>query len=104
MCTPLRCSSLSSEGPPMLSLHLSPKIARVSIAACTLVAAAACNGDGVSGPPDFKLTPVVTFDDLKAALVEARNEANGGVRLGLWAAVLRWSGPVGSLGFPRGPT
>jgi len=53
----------------MLSLHLSPKTARVSIAVCTLVAAAACNGDGVTAPPDFTLTPIVTFDDLKAALV-----------------------------------
>src|SRR2546425_899776 len=62
----------------MLSLHLSPKTARVSIAVCTLVAAAACNGEGVTAPPDFTLTPIVTFDDLKAALVEARNEQNGG--------------------------
>src|SRR3989454_12337306 len=83
----------------MLSLHLSPKIARVSIAACTLVAAAACNGDGVSGPPDFKLTPVVTFDDLKAALVEARNEANGGFGLDMWAAVVDRSGLVVSVVF-----
>src|SRR2546428_12070756 len=70
----------------MLSLHLSPKTARVSIAVCTLVAAAACNGDGVTAPPDFTLTPIVTFDDLKAALVEARNEQNGGVGPGMWAA------------------
>src|SRR5213594_4380928 len=83
----------------MLSLHLSPKIARVSIAACILVAAAACNGDGVSGPPDFKLTPIVTFDDLKAALVEARNEANGGFGLDMWAAVVDRSGLVGSVVF-----
>src|SRR2546426_3763037 len=61
----------------MLSLHLSPKTARVSIAVCTLVAAAACNGDGVTAPPDFTLTPIVTFADLKAALVESRNEQNG---------------------------
>src|SRR6266705_2065465 len=83
----------------MLSLHLSPKIARVSIAACILVAAAACNGDGVSGPPDFKLTPIVTFDDLKAALVEARNEANGGFGLDMWAAVVDRSGLVVSVVF-----
>jgi len=83
----------------MLSLHLSPKLARVSIAACILVAAAACNGDGVSGPPDFKLTPIVTFDDLKAALVEARNEANGGFGLDMWAAVVDRSGLVVSVVF-----
>src|SRR5881628_2604513 len=83
----------------MLSLHLSPKIARVSIAACTLVAAAACNGDGVTAPPDFKVTPIVTFDDLKAALVEARNEANGGFGLDMWAAVVDRSGLVVSVVF-----
>src|SRR3989454_6587172 len=83
----------------MLSLHLSPKTARVSIAVCTLVAAAACNGDGVTAPPDFTLTPIVTFDDLKAALVEARNEQNGGFGLGMWGAVVDRSGPVLSLGF-----
>src|SRR5256886_17446436 len=81
----------------MLSLHLSPKTARVSIAVCTLVAAAACNGDGVTAPPDFTLTPIVTFDDLKAALVEARNEQNGGVGLGMWAGGGERSGPVVSL-------
>src|SRR2546425_11445602 len=87
----------------MLSLHLSPKTARVSIAVCTLVAAAACNGDGVTAPPDFTLTPIVTFDDLKAALVEARNEQNGGVGPGQWAG---GGGPGGlprSLGVTGGP-
>src|SRR2546426_12819427 len=86
----------------MLSLHLSPKTARVSIAVCTLVAAAACNGDGVTAPPDFTLTPIVTFDDLKAALVEARNEQNGGVGLDMWAAGVDRSGLVGSVGFTGG--
>src|SRR2546422_2859298 len=87
----------------MLSLHLSPKTARVSIAVCTLVAAAACNGDGVTAPPDFTLTPIVTFDDLKAALVEARNEQNGGVGPGMWGAGVDPGGPVLSLGFTGGP-
>src|SRR2546428_11168900 len=77
----------------MLSLHLSPKTARVSIAVCTLVAAAACNGDGVTAPPDFTLTPIVTFDDLKAALVEARNEQNGGCGPGMWAGGGERGGP-----------
>src|SRR2546425_1344788 len=81
----------------MLSLHLSPKTARVSIAVCTLVAAAACNGDGVTAPPDFTLTPIVTFDDLKAALVEARNEQNGGVWPGHWGAGVGADGGVRSL-------
>src|SRR2546425_5071291 len=86
----------------MLSLHLSPKTARVSIAVCTLVAAAACNGDGVTAPPDFTLTPIVTFDDLKAALVEARNEQNGGVGLGMWGGGGGRGGLVGSPGVPGG--
>src|SRR3989442_3963833 len=85
----------------MLSLHLSPKTARVSIAVCTLVAAAACNGDGVTAPPDFTLTPIVTFDDLKAALVEARNEQNGGVGPGMWGAGADRRGRLVSLGFTR---
>src|SRR3989449_10682695 len=87
----------------MLSLHLSPKTARVSIAVCTLVAAAACNGDGVTAPPDFTLTPIVTFDDLKAALVEARNEQNGGFGLGIGAAVVGGCGLVVSLGVTGAP-
>src|SRR2546428_2602198 len=86
----------------MLSLHLSPKTARVSIAVCTLVAAAACNGDGVTAPPDFTLTPIVTFDDLKAALVEARNEQNGGVGPGEGGGVRGWGGPLPSPGVPWG--
>src|SRR2546422_9136467 len=87
----------------MLSLHLSPKTARVSIAVCTLVAAAACNGDGVTAPPDFTLTPIVTFDDLKAALVEARNEQNGGVGPGMWGGGGGRSGLPRPLGVPWGP-
>src|SRR2546428_9491711 len=86
----------------MLSLHLSPKTARVSIAVCTLVAAAACNGDGVTAPPDFTLTPIVTFDDLKAALVEARNEQNGGFRPGKWGGGVGRGGPLVLLGVTRG--
>src|SRR3989442_11930408 len=87
----------------MLSLHLSPKTARVSIAVCTLVAAAACNGDGVTAPPDFTLTPIVTFDDLKAALVEARNEQNGGFGRGMWGAGGGRGGPRVPLGFSAAP-
>src|SRR2546428_2977152 len=87
----------------MLSLHLSPKTARVSIAVCTLVAAAACNGDGVTAPPDFTLTPIVTFDDLKAALVEARNEQNGGAAPRLRGARRRRRGPPCSLPGTRAP-
>src|SRR2546425_1975583 len=83
----------------MLSLHLSPKTARVSIAVCTLVAAAACNGDGVTAPPDFTLTPIVTFDDLKAALVEARNEQNGGVGRAICAGGVDQRGRVVPLVF-----
>src|SRR3989454_65838 len=84
----------------MLSLHLSPKTARVSIAVFTLVAAAACNGDGVTAPPDFTLTPIVTFDDLKAALVEARNEQNGGLGRARGGAVAERGGLVVSVVFP----
>ena len=80
----------------MLSLHpLSLKLARLGIAACGLAALAACGDNGVSGPTlDLNLSRVAGFDQLKAALVEARNEANGGFNLDMWAAVVDRNGLV----------
>src|SRR5256885_17182668 len=73
--------------PPMLSLqHFPHKVVRLGLAGCALVAAAACTDHNVAGPPGLELTRVVSFDDLKAALVEARGEANGGFNLAMWAA------------------
>src|SRR2546422_9258219 len=74
----------------MLSLHpVSRKVMRLGIAACGLAALAACGDNSLTGLPtvDLNLSRVAGFDQLKAALVQARNEANGGFNLDLWAAV-----------------
>ena len=81
----------------MLSLHpFSHKAARLGVAACSVVAAAACGDNNISGLPtiDPSLSRVASFDQLKAALVEARSEANGGFNLDMWAAVVDRSGLV----------
>ena len=80
----------------MLSLHpLTRKVTRLGIAACGLVAAAACGDNNISGPTlDLNLSRVAGFDQLKAALVEARNEPNGGFNLDMWAAVVDRNGLV----------
>src|SRR5256886_8420401 len=97
--TPLRSRRPSRPGsfshpttrriPPMLSLHpLSRKVMRLGIAACGLAALAACGDNSLTGlrTVDLNLSRVAGFDQLKAALVQARNEANGGFNLDMWAA------------------
>src|SRR2546427_541558 len=81
----------------MLSLHpFSPKRARLSIAACGLAALAACGDNNLTGLPtvDLNLSRIAGFDNLKAALVQARGEANGGFNLDMWAAVVDRNGLV----------
>src|SRR5712692_9570140 len=80
----------------MLSLHpLTLKQARLGIAACGLAALAACGDNSISGPTlDLNLSRVAGFDQLKAALVKARNEANGGFNLDMWGAVVDRNGLV----------
>src|SRR3989441_2870116 len=81
----------------MLSLHpLSRKVMRLGIAACGLAALAACGDNSLTGLPtvDLNLSRVAGFDQLKAALVQARNEANGGFNLDMWAAVVDRNGLV----------
>ena len=81
----------------MLSLHpLSRKVMRLGIAACGLAALAACGDHSLTGLPivDLNLSRVAGFDQLKAALVQARNEANGGFNLDMWAAVVDRNGLV----------
>src|SRR5213594_861721 len=79
----------------MLSLqHFPHKVVRLGLAGCALVAAAACTDHNVAGPPGLELRQVVSLDDLKAALVEARGEANGGFNLDMWAAVVDRNGLV----------
>ncbi len=80
----------------MLSLHpLSRKVMRLG-AACGLAALAACGDNSLTGLPtvDLNLSRVAGFDQLKAALVQARNEANGGFNLDMWAAVVDRNGLV----------
>src|SRR2546423_14351682 len=80
----------------MLSLHpFTPKLARLGMAACSLAALAACGDTSVSGPTlDLSLNRVAGFDPLKAALVQARNDVNGGFNLDMWAAVVDRNGLV----------
>jgi len=80
----------------MLGLHsFTPKVARLGVAACGLAALAACGDNSISGPTlDLSLSRIAGFDPLKAALVEARNEANGGFNLDMWAAVVDRNGLV----------
>jgi len=85
----------------MLGLHhLSRKAARLGIAAGSLAAAAACGDNTIGGPTfDVTLSRIAGFDQLKAALVKARNEHNGGFNLDMWAAVVDRNGLVVAVAF-----
>ena len=74
----------------MLSHYpFTPTLTRLGVAACGLAALAACGDNSISGPTlDLSLSRIAGFDPLKAALVQARNEANGGFNLDMWAAVV----------------
>jgi uncharacterized protein GlcG (DUF336 family) len=81
----------------MLGHHLfSPKLARLGVAACGLAALAACSDNNLTGLPtvDLNLSRRAGFDPLKAALVQARNQKNGGFNLDMWAAVVDRNGLV----------
>ena len=80
----------------MLSLPLpSPKVLRLGVVAGALVAATACGDNTISGPTvDLNLSRVAGFEPLKAALVAARREANGGFNLDMWGAVVDRNGLV----------
>src|SRR2546426_9900046 len=84
----VRASPYNPEDPVMLSLRpFIPRLTRLGVAACGLAALAACGDNGISGPTlDVNLSRVAGFDQLKAALVQARNEANGGFNLAMWGA------------------
>src|SRR6266550_4554277 len=80
---------------PMLGLHPFDRHAvRLGIAVGSL-AAAACGDTTISGPTlDPNLSRIAGFDQLKAALVKARNEPNGGFNLDMWGAVVDRNGLV----------
>ena len=76
---------------------------RLAIAVGSL-AAAACGDTTISGPSlDVNLSRVAGFDRLKAALVQARQEANGGFNLDMWAAVVDRNGLVVAVVFTGAP-
>jgi len=79
----------------MLGLHpFSRHAVRLGIAIGSL-AAAACGENTIGGPTlDPNLSRIAGFDQLKAALVKARNEPNGGFNLDMWAAVVDRNGLV----------
>src|SRR2546429_5085453 len=97
--TRVRAPPYNPEDPVMLRLHsFTPKVARLGVAACGLAALAACGDNSISGPTlDLSLSRVAGFDPLKAALVQARNEANGGFTLDTWAARADRNGHVVSV-------
>src|SRR5207245_9858053 len=79
----------------MLSLPVpSRKTLYLGMTACELVAA--CSDNNVNGPPsvDLNLSRIAGFDPLKAALVAARKQDNGGFNLDMWAAVVDRNGLV----------
>ena len=80
----------------MLGLHpFSRHAVRLGIAVGGLATAAACGDNTINGPTlDVNLSRAAGFDQLKAALVKARKEANGGFNLDMWAAVVDRNGLV----------
>src|SRR5436309_14197290 len=87
--------TIHPEDHAMLGLHpFSHYAVRLGIAVGSL-AAAACGENTISGPTlDPNLSRIAGFDQLKAALVKARNEPNGGFNLDMWAAVVDRNGLV----------
>src|SRR5205809_617729 len=79
----------------MLSLPLPARNTLfLGMTACAL--ASACSDNTVNGPPsvDLNLSRIAGFDPLKAALVAARKQDNGGFNLDMWAAVVDRNGLV----------
>src|SRR5207253_9280424 len=86
----VRASPYNPEDPAMLSHYpFTPMLTRLGVAACGLAALAACGDNPISGPTLApNLSRVAGLYQLKAALVEAREAANGGFNLEMWAAVV----------------
>ena len=60
----------------------------------TLLVACSDSDNFITSPPTFTPAPVVSFAALKAALVAARADTNGGFNLDMWATVVDRSGVV----------
>jgi len=78
-------------------------VTRTTLALLTLVLfAAGCSNDNTNAttsPPTFTPNAVVTYDALKAALIAARNENNGGFNLDMWGTVIDRNGVVVAVAF-----
>ncbi len=83
----------------MLSHPFSSKLVRRGAVAGALIAIVGCTDHGVTGPAGPTLDRVVSFDGLKAALVQARHEQNGGFNLDMWGAVVDRNGLVVAITF-----
>jgi uncharacterized protein GlcG (DUF336 family) len=63
-----------------------------------VVGLSACSdNNSITGPPTFTPAPIVTFDQLKAALIRAVGDppaGNGGLNLNMWATVVDTAGVV----------
>ncbi len=69
-------------------------LGKVAFACGLALVLARCSDNDVFGPPTFTPVPVVSADSLKAALVAARADTNGGFNLDMWATVVDRSGVV----------
>jgi uncharacterized protein GlcG (DUF336 family) len=73
-----------------------PGVSR-AVAAAGIVVLVGCSDNGVTNPPTFTPTAVVTADQLKTALQAAVGNppsGNGGLNLNMWATVVDRSGVV----------
>ncbi len=81
-----------------MSTHPSIRTALArGVAVAGITAVAGCSDNGVTNPPTFTPTAVVTFDALKAALDAAVGNppaGNAGLNLNMWATVVDRSGVV----------
>jgi uncharacterized protein GlcG (DUF336 family) len=84
-----------------LKRPLAPTAVRVSLGSCLLFSAiTACSDDNnsITSPPTFTPAPVVTYDQLKAALERAVGAptptGNAGLNLNMWATVVDTAGIV----------
>jgi len=81
----------------MTRFNLPLRTARRGIAACALIAVTAC-GDEITNVlseiPTFTPDPIVTHDQLQAALTTALAGGNGGLDFPMWATVVDRAGVV----------